>query len=138
MELRQEVIHQESTSSERLARNMHSSNHSVTQGFEGDWGATLDHAGIFGPLGRLEIMAILTTLMVCLTCIIGVLVMHYHNSQIQMATDQYIQKTADIQKQSKNLSESITQQYNYGKISEVVQDSDMSIDKSQIRNVDHE
>ena len=144
MELGQEVIHGQSQSDYQLAGSGHSSDHSMTQVFESDWtqsrdwGGVLGRLGVLAPLSKLEATAIFMSLLVCLSCIVGMLVMHYHNSQIQIATEQYIQKTAEIQKQTKNLSENITQQYNYGKISEVAQDGDMTVDKSQIRNVDHE
>lgn len=145
MELKQEVKHGQSTTfNYQLAGKSDSSNPSMTQVMDGDWTRSRDWTGLLGRLdllgrlSRLEFLAVTFSLIITLACIVGVLVMHFQNSQLQMATDQYVQKTAEIQKQTKIMSESITQQYNYGKISEVAKEQNMTIDKSQIRNVEHE
>ena len=67
--------------------------------------------------------------------IAGLLYLQYNNSQLLEATQQYKVNTAEIQKQSNLMTESITQQFNYDKIKETADENQMSIDKSRVRTV---
>lgn len=79
---------------------------------------------------------ILFTIIVSVLMIVSLLFIQYHNSQIIQATNTYKINTNDVQKQSNQMNEVITQQFNYGRIKQTALDHKMSIDKTRIRTVD--
>ncbi|MGY4104782.1 hypothetical protein ACWOA0_04060 [Ignavigranum ruoffiae] len=84
---------------------------------------------------RAEMAILITSLTMMIVMIAGLLYLQYNNSQLLEATQQYKVNTAEIQKQSNLMTESITQQFNYDKIKETADENQMSIDKSRVRTV---
>lgn len=84
----------------------------------------------------IQFSMILITIVLSIIMIVSLLYMQYSNSQLIQATNTYKLNTIEVQKQSNQMNEIITQQFNYGKIKETAIEHKMSIDKSRIRTVD--
>lgn len=87
-------------------------------------------------LSAFETITIIVTLLICVTFIVSNLYIQYNNSQLAEAVNHYNLNTSQIQKQTNQMSEIITKQFNYEAIQKTVEKEQMIIDKSQIRTVE--
>lgn len=87
-------------------------------------------------LSVFEKITILVTLLICVTFIVSNLYVQYNNSRLVEASNHYNFNTLQIQKQTNQMSEIITKQFNYEAIQKTVEKEQMIIDKSQIRTVE--
>lgn len=87
-------------------------------------------------LTKVDKIWMLISLLVCVSLIVSNLYIQYNNTQLVDALNNYNLNTSQIQKQTNQMSEVITKQFDYEAIKATVKEENMTIDKSQIRTVE--
>ncbi len=87
-------------------------------------------------LTKVDKIWLLISLLVCVSLIVSNLYIQYNNTQLVDALNNYNLNTSQIQKQTNQMSEVITKQFDYEAIKATVKEENMTIDKSQIRTVE--